>query len=73
MLIIMLPFVLKVDRRNPRTQIGESLCQKILQHRQNGNDAILMTREAMKVFRERERERERDDSGRREEVACSVA
>ena len=33
MLIIMLPFVLKVDRRNPRTQIGESLCQKILQQR----------------------------------------
>jgi hypothetical protein len=52
MLIIMLPFVLKVDRRNPRTQIGESLCQKILQHQQNGNNAI---------------------SGRREEVACSVA
>ena len=77
MLRIMLPFVLKVDRRNPRTQIGASLCQKILQHRQNRNDAILMTGEAMKVSREREREggrgRGRDDSGRREEVACSVA
>ena len=54
MLIIILPFVLNVDRRNPRTQIGESLCQKILQHWQNGNDAIIMTREAMKVSSERE-------------------